>query len=248
MKSAGAFLIDLDGTLIRGAQTMAGSAALLRRLEGRYAIVSNNSTDTASALAERLQATGLPVTEQQLVLAGEQTIRFLASCHAGRRILLIASQAMHRMAADCELTLVDRHTDIVVLMRDPAFDYAKLSVAANELVAGATLIVSNPDLSHPGIEGQLVVETGSLMKALTACAGVAPAQIIGKPEPHLFVEAMQRLAAAPDDTIVIGDNPETDACGAARLGMRCLLVGPGAGADASSLAALLAGQQSAPDI
>lgn len=237
--SAAAFLIDLDGTLIQGAQVMDGAAALLERLSGRFVIVSNNSTETADVLAGRLHAMGLPVIGRQLVLAGEQTIRFLAEHHANRSVILFACEALCQMAADCGLTLVDRDADLVVLMRDQSFDYAKLSLAANELRAGARLVVSNPDRTHPAPGGGVIVETGSLMQALVACAGVLPTRIIGKPEPDLFVEALLRLAAAPDDAIVIGDNSDTDARGAVQLGMRYLLVGPSIGADAVSPAALL---------
>lgn len=238
--SAEAFLIDLDGTLIQQSKPLDGAAALLDRLAGRFMIVSNNSTDTAHALAGRLQAIGLPVTGRQLMLAGEQTIRFLAEHHPDRRIILFASEAMRRMAADCGLALVDSNADLVVLMRDPSFDYTGLSLAANELRAGAKLIVSNPDLTHPAPGGRVVVETGTLMLALTACADTPPMRIVGKPEPDLFVEAMRRLVVLPHDTIVIGDNPDTDARGAMLLGLRYLLVGRGAGADAVSPAALLA--------
>jgi ribonucleotide monophosphatase NagD (HAD superfamily) len=42
---------------------------------------------------------------------------------------------------------------------------------------------------------------------------------------------------------MIGDNPATDARGATRLGMRCLLLGEGPGAHAASPAALLAQDQ-----
>ncbi|MDP2412023.1 MAG: HAD hydrolase-like protein [Pseudolabrys sp.] len=237
--AAETFLIDLDGTLIQQAYPLDGAAALLDRLAGRFMIVSNNSADTADALAGRLMAIGLPVTGRQLVLAGEQTIKFLAERHPHCRVMLFASAAMRRMAVNYGLALVDRNADLIVLMRDSSFDYAGLSLAANEIRAGAKLIVSNPDLTHPAPGGQIVVETGALMTALTACADALPARIIGKPEPDLFVEAMRRLAALPDNTIVIGDNPDTDARGAVRLGLRYLLLGPGAGADANSPAALL---------
>ncbi|MFN3655856.1 MAG: HAD-IIA family hydrolase [Pseudolabrys sp.] len=238
ISSAEAFLIDLDGTLIQDDQVMQGGAEMLDRLSGKFVIVSNNSTDTADILACRLHALGLPVVGRQLVLAGEQTIRFLAERHAGCRVILFADEMLRRMAMDCGLTLVDRNADLVVLMRDRSFDYAKLSLAANELRAGARLVVSNPDRTHPAPRGGIVVETGALMQAVTACSGVSPLRIVGKPEPDLFAEALRRLSAMPDTAMVIGDNLDTDARGAVRLGMRYLMIG--SGADAASPRELLA--------
>jgi ribonucleotide monophosphatase NagD (HAD superfamily) len=84
-----------------------------------------------------------------------------------------------------------------------------------------------------------VPETGALMQAVVACSGVQPAQVIGKPGHRLFREALHRLQAHAADTLMIGDNPATDALGAAGLGMRCVLVGEGRGAQVASLAALL---------
>ncbi|WP_144007118.1 HAD hydrolase-like protein, partial [Pelomonas sp. KK5] len=135
--------------------------------------------------------------------------------------------------------LVDAEPEFIVLARDRRFDYARLALAANELRAGARLVVTNPDLSHPAPAGAVVPETGALMRALVACAGIEPAQVIGKPEADLFIEGLRRLGATPAHTLVIGDNPLTDALGAARLGMRCLLLGRDPQARAASPAALL---------
>jgi FMN phosphatase YigB (HAD superfamily) len=62
---------------------------------------------------------------------------------------------------------------------------------------------------------------------------------VGKPENMLFVEGLRRLHATAAHTLVIGDNPLTDANGAVRMGMRYLLVGRHELADAGSPAQLL---------
>ncbi len=202
-----------------------GAIELLEQLAGRYVVVSNNSTHTAQALARALRARGLPLSADRLVLAGEQTLRFMAQHHPGARIRLLGSPALRRHARALGCTLVDTAPDFVVLARHERFDYATLATAVNELRAGAHLVVTNPDLSHPAPHGTVVPETGALMRAMVECAGIAPALVIGKPEGGLFVEGLRRLGAKPADTLVIGDNPLTDAQGAARLGMRFLLLG-----------------------
>jgi 4-nitrophenyl phosphatase len=233
------FIIDLDGTLVREGTVMAGAVALLAQTSGRYVIVSNNSTDTAVGMARRLRRLGLPVQPDRLILAGEHAIRFMVARHAAARVMLIASPAIRMYARRAGLTLVEHDANFVVLARDERFTYAKLRVAANELQRGARLIVANPDSSHPSANGGVVPETGSLMAAIVACAGVQPTQTVGKPEDLLFREGLRRLGVAASDVLVIGDNPATDAVGAVRLGMRYLLVGTTPHADASSPAALL---------
>ncbi|MFS8979402.1 HAD-IIA family hydrolase [Cupriavidus necator] len=233
------YLLDLDGTLIRDGAALPGAAALLEALHGRYAIVSNNSTDTAGGLARKLRRMGLSVAPAQLVLAGEMTVNWLWRTSPEARVLLLGSPALRRYAKWMGCRLVERDPDVVLLARDPHFDYDKLSLAVNVLRAGARLVVTNPDLSHPGDDGTCVPETGTLLAALTACAEVRPECIIGKPSAALFREGLRRLQARPAQALMIGDNPATDAMGAIALGMSFLLLGTGPGAEAETPAQLL---------
>jgi len=233
-------ILDLDGTLIREHQPIEGAAALLHAFRGRFVIVSNNSTHTARQMARRLRSMGLPVRAGDLVLAGEQLVEYLCAGHAGARILMRASPALKRQAAARGCRLVERDADIVALALDKGFDYAALAAIARELARGARLAVSNIDSTHPGPNGQIVPETGALLQAVVACAGSRPWHVAGKPGPAMFREGLRRLGSTPADTLVIGDNPDTDAAGAVRAGLRYVLVGSGPQAMAATPAQLLA--------
>jgi 4-nitrophenyl phosphatase len=232
-------IVDLDGTLIREDEVLDGAGELLKHFEDRYVIVSNNSTHTADALAHRLHGLGLVVAPERIILAGEQTIRFMAEQHTGARINLIASDMIRRYAEQRGCQLVDRDADFVVLALDQNFDYRKLEAIVNQISEGARLVVTNSDSTHPAPGGRLIPETGALMQAVVACSRAVPYLVVGKPGNLLLEEGLKRLVAAPVDTIVIGDNPLTDALGAVRLGMRYLLVGATAQADAPSPGLLL---------
>jgi 4-nitrophenyl phosphatase len=122
--------------------------------------------------------------------------------------------------------LVRDEPDIVVLMRDARFTYAKLERAANAVRNGAKLVVANGDRTHPGPAGRLVPETGALLAALLACAGEqAQVEVVGKPGPLLFERACRSLGISPQQAVMIGDNPETDGEGARRLDMKSIIVG-----------------------
>ncbi|WP_459616077.1 HAD-IIA family hydrolase [Bordetella sp. 2513F-2] len=233
-------ILDLDGTLIREHEPLDGASALLHAFRGRFVIVSNNSTHTSRQLAQRLQRMGLPVRPADLVLAGEQMVAYLRREHAGARVLLRASAALRRHAAARGCQLVDRDAHVVALALDKRFDYAALSDLVRELARGARLVVSNADLSHPGPDGLAIPETGALLQAVQACSGIVPWHVVGKPEPAMFHEGLRRLGSAPAATLVIGDNPDTDALGARRAGLRHVLVGNDARASAATPAELLA--------
>ncbi len=224
------FLIDLDGTLIRDGQALPGAARLLERLQGRFMVVSNNSTDEASGLARSLQRLGLPITAEQLVLAGEVAVRWVARHHPQWRVMIAGSESLVALARMLGLELTQQSPDAVLLARDIHFDYQRLTGISNLLRQGARLLVTNPDTAHPGAgERGVVPETGALMQAVMACSGVSPDRVFGKPESALFEEALRRLGIEQRRAVVIGDNPQTDGFGAHRLGMPCLLVGVGSG-------------------
>lgn len=233
-------LVDLDGTLVRQQEPIAGAAELLAHFDGRYAIVSNNSTHTAPGLAQRLRRLGLRVPPERIVLAGELAVRQLAREHPAARVLLAASPALQRLARSLGCQQVQAGADFVLLALDMHFSHARLALVVNELLRGARLIVSNVDATHPGPQDRVVPETGALLAAVVAASGVQPWRVIGKPAPLLFEEGLRCLGACAEDTVVVGDNPLTDAEGAARLGMACVLVGQASGAVARSVAGLFA--------
>lgn len=232
-------IVDLDGTLIREDEAIEGAGDLLALFQGRYVIVSNNSTHTARGVARRLARMGLKVEPERIVLAGEQTIDYMRREHPHARLLLAGSPALRRYALSSGCELVKSDADFVVLALDAHFDHARLGAMANELRRGARLVVTNSDDNHPGPGGTVVPETGALMAALVSASGVRPWRIIGKPGPLLLEEGLRRLGAQAPGTLVIGDNPSTDALGAAQLGMRCVLVGNAPQAEAKTPAALL---------
>jgi 4-nitrophenyl phosphatase len=218
-------LLDWDGCVALGNRPARAAVRFLSEQRRRFAIVSNNSTHRPEDFAEILAHEGLDVPPERIVLAGTEALS-RAQEVGGSRVMVIGDGRMKALARNRGLNLVPDEADLVVLLRDPRFSYTRLERAANCLRAGARLIVANPDLTHPGAGGRIVPETGALLAALMACAGPAEVdlEIVGKPSPRLFQRALRALGMAPDEAVMIGDNPATDAAGAASTGLRCVLV------------------------
>lgn len=222
------YLVDLDGTLMSGGAALPGAVEFVRQLSERIVIVSNDSEHIPEQLAQRLRAARLPVPKDRIVLAGTAAVDSIASTERNARVMLIGSMSLRRYARRIGLQVTDERPDIVMLARDRRFTYAKLAMAINAVNAGARLIVSNPDYFHPSVTGALVPETGALAAALLACTGPIPYQVVGKPEPALFLQGLEILGIGCDRGVVIGDNPDTDGAGARRLGLEFVHVRPGA--------------------
>lgn len=229
------FLVDLDGTLICGGAPLPWARNLVERLHGRFVVLSNDAEHTPHQLSRRLRALRLPVAADRIVLAGTAALDLVAAERPGARVLLLGSRSLQRYASRQGLRIVaespDTVIDTVILARDRHFTYRKLTAAVNAIRGGAELIVTNPDRTHPGADGRVVPETGALLGAVLACTGPVKYRIVGKPEATLFQKGLAMLGTSVEETVMIGDNSETDGIGAARAGMRYLDVGRDLAAD-----------------
>lgn len=214
------YLIDMDGTLISGRTVLPGARPLLEAVAGRYVLVSNNAEHTPNQLSRLLHAIGLNIASERIVLAGTAAIDCIAETFPGASLMLVGSRALKIYASRKGLRLEGARPDIVLIARDRHFSYRKLATAAKALSEGAAFYVAAPDLSHPGLNGEPVPETGALAAAILACAGPRDYTVIGKPEKILFEMACTTLGIEFADAVMIGDNPKTDGLGAHRLGMR----------------------------
>lgn len=230
LTAAHAALIDLDGTLLAGDRLLPGAADFLRDPPCPFAIVSNDSEHTPAQLARKLRSLGVVVPADRFILAGMVAIDGLARRAPGEATMVLGSPAMRHAARDAGLLVTDNAPRRILLMRDRSFTYARLAAAAAAIFDGAAVTLACPDLSHPGRRGEPVPEAGALAAALRACAGPFELEIIGKPEPTLFAAGAQRLGVNPEDCIMVGDNPNTDGLGAARMGMQFYLM-PGSAPD-----------------
>lgn len=224
---AQAYLVDLDGTLISDRKRLPGADRLLALMGGRFVLVSNDAEHTPAQLARKLRRMGLAVDADRILLAGTCALDMIARERPNARVMLFGSAVLQAYGSDLGLEMTTRDPDVVLIGRDRAFSYAKLSMAANAVRAGAELIATNPDLVHPGPQGAVTPETGALLQAVLACSGAVPYRIVGKPEPELFQRALSLLGVAASDAFMVGDNPDTDGAGARRLGMGFVAVEPG---------------------
>jgi 4-nitrophenyl phosphatase len=97
-----------------------------------------------------------------------------------------------------------------------------LAEAQRALLAGAPFIAANKDLRYP-VEDRLLPGAGAIVAALEAATGRV-AVCVGKPEPFMFQEALQRTGVTGNEAMVVGDSLETDVLAAHRIGARGVLI------------------------
>jgi len=226
--AADAVLFDWDGCLADADGLLPGARGMLLSIGSRGYILSNNSTDDPQSLARRLNDAGIWFEAERILLAGEQTLLLEAERAGGEPVHLVASPDMTERATRLGLRTAPGEADTLVILRDTAFTFARLKTAANVARHCQRIVLSNPDLTHPGPNGTVQPETGAFFAAIKACLdGHEPSvEVVGKPNPHLFRLALNHAGIAPDRAVMIGDNPDTDGAGAAACGIPFIHVHP----------------------
>jgi HAD superfamily hydrolase (TIGR01450 family) len=226
-------LIDLDGVVWIGRELVPGSAEALRTLlaAGKEIVfVTNNPGKPASEYARRLVEAGLEVEADRVLTAGEATAALAVErAGAGGTAFAIGAPAFHDSVAAAGLELLEgesgRTAGAVLVSGHRGFDYEELLTATLALQGGAALFATSRDPTLP-MPGGPWPGTGAVLAAVETASGRL-AEIGGKPEPHLFKLARERIGGA-ERVAMVGDRVSSDIEGGRRAGLGTILVLSGA--------------------
>jgi HAD superfamily hydrolase (TIGR01450 family) len=216
------WVIDLDGVVWLAGEPVPGSADAVRRLRDSGAAVlfaSNNSSPTISELIARLERVGIPARPDELVTSAQAAASMI---EGGRTAFVVGDEGVAEALGDRGVKVArdgEGPHDVVVVGWTHDFDFDVLAAANRVVRAGARLIGTNEDPTHPTPEG-LLPGAGALLAAVATAAGEVP-EVAGKPHPplaHLIAARVGRVAA------VVGDRPSTDGVLARHLGVPFALV------------------------
>jgi 4-nitrophenyl phosphatase len=219
-------IVDMDGVLYRGQESLPGAREFLTYLvEERvpFVLATNNSTLTPGQYVAKLAGLGMEVTEDRILTSGQASALHIARvAPAGTKVYAIGEDGLLSALRERGFELTERDVHYVVVGLDRQLTWDKLRVAALAVRAGATFVGTNPDTTLPAEEG-LVPGNGANLAALQAATGVAPL-IIGKPQATLLRLAMEKMGVSREGTAIIGDRLETDILGGKNAGITTVLV------------------------
>jgi 4-nitrophenyl phosphatase len=230
LRSAKAFVLDMDGVLYRGDSALPGVNDLLNALAIRdksFMLATNNSMATPADYAKKLSRMGIDVEESSILTSAMATRDFLREIlPPGAGVFVIGMPGLReQLFRDSHFQPVQYGEEVpaaVVVGLDKLFTYEKLAMANEAIRAGARFIATNADATLP-TEAGLVPGSGSIVAAVATASGQAPT-VIGKPEPLILQMALERLGAEPAESVMIGDRLDTDIVAGARAGMLTVLV------------------------
>jgi 4-nitrophenyl phosphatase len=227
-----AALLDVDGTVLRGEESIPGAReglAALRERDLAVTFVTNNPTERPAAYAEKLSALGAPVAPDDVVTSMAATLSYLREHHPGATVLPIAGDAIVEQLREGGFEVVgDRAAaDVVVAGYHEGFDHGDLTEGLRALRAGLPLVGTDPDRWVP-TDDDPIPGSGAVVNAVAGAAEVAPEAVLGKPSAATADLLAERVGADPVDCLLVGDRLDTDVAMGERAGMETALVLTGA--------------------
>jgi HAD superfamily hydrolase (TIGR01450 family) len=232
-------ILDLDGCIWLGDEAVPGSPDAVKALrEGgkRVAFATNNSHLPGEEFVAKLWSVGIRAALSDVVTVGGAVQHLLAETRSRRTAFVIGTEAMRQHVTDAGLQVLNgtdlaSRAEVVLVAGTTDLVYDDLKTAALAVRRGADFLATGRDPTLPQPDG-LWPGTGAILAAVETASGRS-AQIVGKPEPQLFLTALDRLGEGR--TLVVGDRLDADVAAADRAQLDAALVLSG-GTSADELA------------
>jgi glycerol 3-phosphatase-2 len=238
-------LVDLDGVVYRGAESVPGvGPALAARADAGDTVVyvTNNAMFYRGDYVARLTGHGAPVGPDRVVTSASAAARYVRDELPGAtRVLAVGAAGLERELREIGLDVVTAahaatrmgqegidgwaaagHPDVVVAGLDPQVTYLRIAAAADCIRAGAVLVVTNRDPVYPTEHG-FRPGAGAVVAAIETAARTTARVTIGKPEPYLLEFAARTVGVPASGAVMIGD-ALTDIAAGWAVGARTVLM------------------------
>ena len=224
-KAVQAWLIDMDGVIVREEHPIDDAArflALLRQRGTPFLILTNNSIFTPRDLAGRLQRDGIDVSADRIWTSALATARFLEAQRPSGTAFVIGEEGLTTALQEVGFTQTIHDPDYVVLGETRSYSFERITQAIRLINRGALFVATNPDTTGPSVNGPLPA-TGSVAALISTATGVEP-YFVGKPNPLMIRTALNTIEAHSETTAIIGDRMDTDIIAGIEAGLFTVLV------------------------
>ena len=234
------FLFDLDGVFYKGKENrekIGGTRVIdaLRMLGKKLFVLTNNSTDSVETIYERLSEFNIHVKEGEILTSARLTAEYIGAKYGHAPYFLIGESGLESEMKRCGHTRTEAtEAKFVVVGLDRKLTYEKLDRAARLVRNGASIVATHSSRLYMYNDGPAIA-TGPIVRALEY-ATRKKATLIGKPSPLMFRIALERAGCVERQSVMIGDQVDTDLEGASKAGIDSILVTSGIDQDARGIA------------
>ena len=225
--------LDMDGTIYMGSTLFPYTIKFLDTLTANgisYSFLTNNPTKSHKDYLLKLEKLGIHATDEQMYTSSLATIDYIKQHHPeAKRLFTLGTPSMQEefVKAGFELCADDPadRPDVLVVAFDTTLEYSRLCRAtwwASK--ADIPYIATNPDWVCPTDQEVILVDCGSICKAIEGACKRKPDVVIGKPNPNMLYCIRDKYGYQSDELAMVGDRIYTDIASGANAGIDTLLV------------------------
>ena len=224
--------LDMDGTIYLGSRLFPFTVDFLNSTEAAgvgHSFLTNNPTKSVADYIHKLEAMGIPATEDNMYTTSLAAIDYIKKTHPeAKRLFMLGTPSMvsqfekagFEQCADDP----DDVPDVLVVAFDTTLVYPRLCRAAWWASQGIPYVATNPDRVCPTDQRVVLVDCGSLQKCSEHATGRRPDIVLGKPDPTMLQGIMDRHGLRSEEIAMVGDRIYTDTAMAHNAGAVGVLV------------------------
>jgi 4-nitrophenyl phosphatase len=221
-----ALILDMDGVLWRDEQSIGDLPSIFAEIARRnlkVTLATNNATLSVEQYLNKLARFGVLLKPEQIVNSSLAAAHYLSKRFPAKgNVYIVGEQGLFSTLQQHGFHHSQENVLAVIGSLDRQLTYEKIREASVIIRSGVPFIGTNPDRTFPTPKG-LIPGAGTILAAIEAATSVQPV-IVGKPSPEMYIVAIDRMDASPEETLVVGDRLETDIIGAQQLGCLTALV------------------------
>lgn len=224
--------LDMDGTIYLGSQLFPYTHGFLHDLEEmgiKYSFLTNNPTKSVEDYLAKLRKLGIEATPDEMYTSSVAAIDWMRDkMPEARNLYVVGTPSMEEEFRKAGFNLLpddpDQIPDCLVVAFDTTLTYPKLCHATWLAAQDVPYIATNPDRVCPTDLRTILVDCGSLCKAIEHASGREPDTVIGKPNPDMLSGICFREGLMPEEVAMCGDRIYTDVATARNAGSLGVLV------------------------
>lgn len=220
------FLIDIDGVLLTGNQSIPGAIEAIQFLLDKqipYLLTTNTTRQSRITIWHHLKRIGFPIKEIDIITAPIAAAHWLKKKGVYRINLMVSGSTLH----DFKDFKITSHQPKYVIIGDIGKDltFERLNNTFRLIMGGAKILALQKNRYWQTIDG-LTIDAGGVVAAIEY-ATKKRAKVIGKPNKEFFYQAAQLINLPPEELAVVGDDLESDIDGGKKAGMFTIMVKTG---------------------